>query len=579
MENQRLILFVSLAFVLVMLWGAWQEDYGPKPTPTTVTESTEQSLGEIPSGLSQAPRTPDDSFVAPEAAVEPSAGGEAPAQRAQTINKGSRIFVVTDTLAVEIDSLGGDIRRVDLLNYPVSSKQPDDPVRLMSDSPSKLFVAQTGLVAKSLRATDGEEIPFAPTHHALYDFEKDEYRIAAGQDSIVVPLTWTNGQGVTVVKTFTFPRDGYDIKIDHNVINESNQEWRGYQYRQFQRVKTERESFLLYTFTGAVISTPEDNYIKYEFDELKESNLNLDHKNGWAAMIQHYFIGAWVPDAEETNHYYSKALKDERYVLGLSSPTKTVASGGQDTFVSTLYVGPKIQDDLDELADNLELTVDYGFLWFIARPLFIVLQWIYETLTGNWGWAIIFLTILIKLAFYKLSATSYRSMANMRRLQPKIEQLRERYGEDRQRMGQAMMELYKKEKINPLGGCLPMMIQIPVFIALYWVLLESTELRQATFMLWITDLSVRDPYYILPILMGVSMFIQQKLNPPPPDPMQAKIFMALPFVFTFFFAFFPAGLVLYWVVNNVLSIAQHWYIMRKVEKEHEAAKAAAKKPA
>jgi YidC/Oxa1 family membrane protein insertase len=298
---------------------------------------------------------------------------------------------------------------------------------------------------------------------------------------------------------------------------------------------------------------------------MQKEPLNRDFKGGWAAMIQHYFVAAWVPGQDETNHYYSKALGDDLYVLGLSSTEKTVPAGAKGEFKSRLYIGPKLQDHLAAVAPHLELSVDYGLLTFIAQPIFWLLKHLHGLL-GNWGWSIILLTMFIKLAFYKLSAASYRSMANMRRMQPKMAQIRERYGDDRQRMSQAMMDLYKKEKINPLGGCLPIVVQIPVFISLYWVLLGSVELRQADFIFWIHDLSTKDPYYVLPLIMGVSMFLQQRLSPAPPDPIQAKVMMALPVVFTLFFAFFPAGLVLYWVVNNVLSIAQQWYITRSMEK-------------
>jgi len=298
---------------------------------------------------------------------------------------------------------------------------------------------------------------------------------------------------------------------------------------------------------------------------MKKEPFNRDLKGGWAAMVQHYFIAAWVPGQEETNHFYSKSLGDDLYVLGMSSAEQTVPAGSKGDFKSRLYIGPKQQDHLAAVAPHLELTVDYGLLTFIAKPIFWLLKHLHELL-GNWGWSIILLTMFIKLAFYKLSAASYRSMANMRRMTPKMAQIRERYGDDRQRMSQAMMELYKKEKINPLGGCLPIVVQIPVFISLYWVLLGSVELRQAGFIFWIHDLSTKDPYYVLPLIMGISMFVQQRLSPAPPDPIQAKVMMALPVVFTLFFAFFPAGLVLYWVVNNVLSITQQWYITKSLEK-------------
>jgi YidC/Oxa1 family membrane protein insertase len=303
---------------------------------------------------------------------------------------------------------------------------------------------------------------------------------------------------------------------------------------------------------------------------MADSNLSREVNGGWLAMIQHYFLAAIIPAQDEQNHFYTKATADDRFVLGMYSPNKTVEVGQIDTFVTRIYTGPKTQAKLEELAEGLELTVDYGFLTVISKPLFWTLEVIHGVV-ANWGWAIIIVTLCIKLIFYPLSAASYRSMANMRRLAPKMKQLKERYGDDRQRMSKAMMDLYKTEKINPMGGCLPMLVQIPVFIALYWVLLESVELRQAPFIFWITDLSIKDPYYVLPLIMGLGMFVQQKLNPPPPDPVQAKIMMALPVVFTLFFAFFPAGLVLYWVANSLLSIAQQWYITRKIDRAAELA--------
>ena len=318
------------------------------------------------------------------------------------------------------------------------------------------------------------------------------------------------------------------------------------------------------TNANAAVSSPDKRYEKIPFDDMAQQDISRDVPGGWAAMIQHYFISAWIPPRDATNHFYTKALPGERYLVGLAGPTREVAPGSVADLGLELYMGPKNQDRLAQIADGLDLTVDYGWLWFIAQPLFWLLKWLHK-LVGNWGWAIVLVTVLIKLAFYHLSATSYRSMANMRRMAPRLQSLKERYGDDKQRLNQAMMELYKKEKINPLGGCLPILVQIPVFIALYWVLLESVEMRQAPFILWIEDLSIKDPYFVLPLIMGVSMYIQQKLNPAPPDPMQAKIMMSLPFVFTIFFAFFPSGLVLYWVVNNILSISQQWYITRKIE--------------
>jgi YidC/Oxa1 family membrane protein insertase len=320
-----------------------------------------------------------------------------------------------------------------------------------------------------------------------------------------------------------------------------------------------------------VYYSPEDKYTKESFDDMRDARLQREVSDGWIAMIQHYFLSAWIPPSGTVETFYTNVLDNSRYIIGKYSSPVTIASGASHSFENRLFVGPKLQETLTEVAPGLELAVDYGWLTVIAQPIFWLLNKIHS-IVGNWGWAIIILTILIKLAFYKLSETSYKSMANMRKMTPRMQALKDRYGDDKQRLNQAMMELYKKEKINPLGGCLPILVQIPVFIALYWVLLESVEMRHAPFALWLNNLSAPDPYFVLPLIMGVSMFVQQKLNPPPPDPIQAKVMMSLPFVFTVFFAFFPSGLVLYWVVNNLLSIAQQWYITQKIEKAAAKAK-------
>ncbi|MCL5668929.1 MAG: membrane protein insertase YidC [Gammaproteobacteria bacterium] len=551
MENKKLILYMALAFVLLLIWQAWQQDYGAKPGVTTA-----QPAAEVPA----APEQPADAPSVPAAAASnadaPAAPGPAPEVLA---NNGQRIRVSTDVLQVEINSAGGDLRRLDLLAYPVAANKPDEPFRLFNEQAEKLFIAQSGLLSQN----------GAPDHHAAYQIAQTEYRLAPNSDEIKVPLTWTGPQGVQVTKTYTFKRGSYEIGLSYEVKNTGAEDWKGRLYAQFQRAPESGKAGFIYTYTGAVLSGAENKYEKISFDDMKEKNLARDVQGGWAALLQHYFVGAWVPDAAARNHYYTKALAgvsaeaEPRYLVGVVQPEQTIASGQSATLAIRLYAGPKLQDHLKEIAPNLDLTVDYGVLTVIAQPLFWLLEYIHGVV-GNWGWAIVLLTLLVKLVFYHLSAASYRSMANMRKLQPRIQSIRERHGDDRQAMGQAMMALYKTEKINPLGGCLPMVVQIPVFIALYWVLLESVELRQADFVLWLNDLSSKDPYYILPLIMGVTMLIQQKLSPPPPDPLQAKVMMILPIVFTFFFAFFPSGLVLYWVVNNALSILQQWHITRKI---------------
>ena len=575
MDNQRLILFFALLFVLFLMWEAWQEDYGPKPTTVAATQ-TETAAARVPEDLpsgqnvATAPSSPEMRATAPSMTDTPAAAlpeAAKPRSGAEILSSGERIKVVTDVLEVVIDTQGGDIRKVFLHDYPVAVDQPENPFRLMKDTLPNLFVAQSGLLA------DGA----APDHYATYQTAKLDYTLDAGQNELRVPLTWQSDNGIRVTKTLIFYRNSHVVDVEHKIENNSGERWKGNQYRQLQRTRPDGsgESAFIYTYTGGVLYSEDEKYEKIDFDDMEESNLSREITDGWAAMIQHYFLGAIIPAQGESNQYYTRAPGEDRFVLGMVSPAKVIETGSFDSFSTRFYIGPKEQEVLSELAPELDLTVDYGMLTVIAKPLFWVLD-IFHGWVANWGWAIIMVTLVIKLIFYPLSAASYRSMANMRKLTPKLQQIKERYGDDRQRMSQAMMELYKKEKINPLGGCLPMLVQIPVFIALYWVLLESVELRQAPFILWIEDLSIKDPYYVLPLLMGASMFIQQKLNPPPPDPVQAKIMMALPFIFTLFFAFFPAGLVLYWVANSILSIAQQWYVTVKVEKAADAAKAAAK---
>jgi YidC/Oxa1 family membrane protein insertase len=391
--------------------------------------------------------------------------------------------------------------------------------------------------------------------------------LSSGQDVLEIPLVWRSGNGLTVTKTYSLERGSYRIGIRYSVENRSGSEWRGASYVQLRRrhVPLER-SFVdvdTYSYRGPVVYDGE-KYEKLDVDDLPEEPMERKVIGGWIASIQHHFLAAGIPPTDRAS-VISARMRDGIYTLTAVGEINNVAAGSASEFEEILFVGPKLQQQLRETAPGLRLTVDYGFLTIISQPLFWVLQKLHN-LTGNWGWAIILLTVLIKLVFYKLSETSGKSMAKMRKLQPRLKALQERYKDDRQALSQAMMEMYKREKVNPASGCLPILVQMPVFLALYWVLLESVELRQAPFMLWINDLSSRDPYYILPLLMGVTMFIQQRLNPAPPDPIQAKVMMTLPIVFTVFFAFFPAGLVLYWFVNNLLSIAQQWRINKVVER-------------
>ncbi|MCB1737931.1 MAG: membrane protein insertase YidC, partial [Gammaproteobacteria bacterium] len=498
---------MGLAFVVLMIWQQWQADYSTAPAPaTTVTESTSTELAKPTSG--------DDVPSAPALAAAPDATASVPAGVGANRPSSKRIKVVTDVYSLEIDLTGADLRRVDLLDYPVSIDQKDHPFRILDDSVARTYIAQTGLIA-----TEGT----APNHHAVFNSQQDSYRLAAGADSLRVPLTWREGDRV-VTKTYVFHRGSYEIDVEYTLVNGSGSTWNIREYRQFQRSRppADAKSNFIHTYTGGAIYSPEEKYEKVAFDDVDEAPLSRNITGGWAAMIEHYFVSAWVPAPDRAQGYYSKPLGDGRYLLGLKSGAQDVAAGATAVLTTKLFVGPKLRKDLDVVAPGLSLTIDYGWLTVISEPLFWLLDKIHGFF-GNWGVAIIVLTILIKLAFYKLSEASYKSMANMRKMTPRLQALKEKYGDDKQKLNQAMMEMYRKEKINPLGGCLPMLVQIPVFIALYWALLESVELRQAPFFLWINDLSTQDPYFVLPVIMGVSMLIQQKLNPAPMDPMQAKI--------------------------------------------------------
>ena len=542
-----MVLFVALSFVALLLWQAWMKDYGPAPAPAQTAQQVEQAAAESTASDGDIPGAPNAVSAAD---VTPAESG--------LLETGQQIHVETDLYRVDIDTTGGDLRQVDLRDYKATNKPDSPPFRLMNDTLPNLFIMQSGL-----RSVAGEEA----THHVVYGAEQTQYRMADSADTLQVPLVWRSQDGVVVTKRYIFHRGSHVIDVEHEVTNNSDHEWTGRQYRQLQRTAAAKpaKTTFIRTYTGGVIYSPEDKYEKITFEDMQKQDLDRTVTDGWAAMLQHYFLAALIPERSVAERYYTKTLSNERYVIGLISPQREVAAGDHTVFGTRLYVGPKLQDEMKKVATGLDLTVDYGRLTVLAQPLFWMLKTIHK-LIGNWGWAIVLLTLLIKLAFYKLSETSYRSMANMRRLAPRLQALKERYSDDRQKLNQAMMDLYKKEKINPLGGCLPIVVQIPVFISLYWMLLESVELRQAPFMFWITDMSSPDPYYILPLLMGATMLIQQKLNPAPMDPIQAKVMMALPVVFTVFFAFFPSGLVLYWVVNNTLSISQQYVITRRIER-------------
>ncbi len=541
MDNARFVLIVFFFFLSVMLYQQWQLDYGPKPVAPA---------GQSGTGASAA--RPDVPGTAGEAAG--TTGSAVAGGGAELIRK-QRVQVETDVMRVEIDTEGGDLRLLDLLQYPQAKDTPDKPVRLLTDE-DLVFVAQSGFI--------GDEAN-SPNHHTLWQTSAGQYRLADGQGELRVPLTWVGPTGVTVTKTYVFKRGSYDIGLEQQVANNGQNSWSARQYVQLQRKDPgdKNKDQFVRTYTGGVLYTPEEKYEKISFKDMASDNLSRKSQEGWIAMIQHYFLAAWIPATGQENNFYTKALSDHHFVIGAYAPPLTVNPGESKSAQAQLFAGPKLQRVLETTAPGLDLTVDYGALTLIAKPIFWLLEQFHK-IFSNWGWAIIFVTITLKALFFRLSASSYRSMANMRKLQPKLAELKEKYAGDKQKLNHAMMEMYRKEKVNPLGGCLPILVQIPVFISLYWVLIEAVEMRQAPFIGWLTDLSAKDPYFILPVIMGVSMFIQQKLSPPPSDPLQAKIMQFFPIMFTGFFAFFPSGLVLYWVVNNLLSILQQWYINKTI---------------
>ena len=560
MEIQRLLLFGSLAVVLMLIWQSWgdfqQQRLDAQPSVTALPPGQEAvpSAPEIDSelpaapteaGLSNSPVDLDDASP--------------PTDQQQLIN------ITTDLLHAQIDPHGGDLVRVELLKHPVNVDTPEQPFVLMSRDQTDLFVAQSGLVGPSGRAY--------PNHNIDYTAERGDYRLQ-GDEALSVALRWTAPDGVIYDKIFHFKRDSYRIDLEFRVNNQSDAAWRGFIYgqlKQTERTQPGSQGFLgrLPSYNGAAIYTAEQKYDKIDYGEIRESDLDLATEAGWVAMLQHYFVSAWLPTGSASYQLYTginTATANPQYRVGYKAAQPVnIEPGQRDVIRTALFVGPKEQSRLDQQnVEGLKLTVDYGWLTPVADPLFWLLNHIHK-LVQNWGWAIILLTMLVKLIFLPLSAASYRSMAKMKKLQPRLQTLKERYGADKQKFQQEMMKLYKAEKVNPAGGCLPIVVQIPVFIALYWVLLESVELRQAAFILWLNDLSLPDPYFVLPVIMGLSMLAQQWLNPAPMDPIQKKVMMAMPIVFTVFFLWFPAGLVLYWVVNNLLSIAQQYYISRKYQ--------------
>ncbi len=560
MDNQKLILYVTLGFILFLIWEAWTLDQKERQVEIT---KTEQALGK--SGIPSAPETSAKSRpvggqtdAVPSAPVTPEDD-----QRAPKTGKGQSILVETDLLKVTIDTNGGDLRSLVLRKYPEKLNEPETGITLLTENADDLFIAQSGLIGNSHKM---------PTHKTLFKSSKQSYNLADGQDDLSVTLTWVSPDGISYQKIYRFYRNRYLIDVTFKVTNNSTKAWQGYLYSQLRRrYLTESRGLLaLPTYTGGAYYTPEDKYEKVSFDDMAETALKRDTENGWVAILQHYFVTALLPDRDTPVQFFTRSLGEDQYNIGYKDLASTnIATRGTGELKSQIYVGPKEHKRLVELPEGMELTVDFGILTVLSAPLFWLLVKIHD-IVNNWGVAIILLTILIKLVFFPLSAASYKSMAHMKRVQPKIVSIKERFGKDKQKLNKAMMEIYKKEKINPLGGCLPILIQIPVFIALYWVLLESVEMRQAPFALWIKDLSAPDPFYVLPVIMGISMYVQQWLNPSVMDPVQKKIMMIMPGAFMIFFLFFPAGLVLYWVVNNLLSIAQQWQITRMITKQTQA---------
>ena len=545
MESQRNLLFIGLLVVSFLLWQQWQTDKAPKPQQ--VATATQQQ---------------GDNFV-----PETSSGtttSDVPAEKAVATSR-KLISITSDQLQLQVDPVGGDIVEAKLLNHTVS-QDSKEPFTLLTQKPGLTYIAQSGLIGRDGPDSRTEGRP-------VYSTTQKAYTLANGANELVVPLTWTNPEGITFTKEFVLKRDHFDVQVQYKVSNSAAKplELQFYgQLKQTIAVPADQQSsmFMASAYRGAAYSTSEVRYQKETFDTMKETNLNTSTKGGWIGMLQHYFVTAWAGETEGQNHIYSRVVNNgQEAIIGLKEPLATVAPGATVTLGSALWLGPKLQDEMSVVAKHLDLTVDYGYLWFIAQPLFKLLQFLHS-LVGNWGMAIILITLVVRGGMYPLTKAQYTSMAKMRMLQPKLTALRERFGDDRQKMSQAMMELYKQEKVNPLGGCFPILIQMPIFIALYWTLMESVELRHAPFTLWLTDLSVKDPFYVLPLLMGATMWWIQKMSPTTvTDPMQQKVMQFMPIIFTFMFLWFPAGLTLYWLVSNIVTIAQQTYIYRQLEKK------------
>ena len=558
MDIPRYALIAASVLLGLMLLGEWtrfseeQQTAALPAVPMVAPAETYPSPAPTPKADSDLPVN-EDVDLASQAVTE--------SARSDTESvSGQLITVHTDTLEVMIDLNGGDVVGTALKSYPKTLAAPDDPFVLLERNAQRTYIAQSGIVGSD--GIDSKE-------RATYASQQAFYELGANE-SLEVALTYAGPNNrLDVTKRFLFTRGSHIVTVVHDVTNTSSEAANITPFAQIKRDSSKapagsESSMGMQPFLGSALTQPDQRFAKFDFEDMAEDPFKADLTGGWVAMLQHYFVSAWVPNPDQTYRYRTRQTQAGFNIIGYTGPAISVAPSETLSVTNRLYTGPKNQSVLSDLAPHLDLVVDYGWLWWIAQPLFWLLTFI-QSVVINWGVAIILLTVLVKLAFFQLSAAGYKSMARMRKVQPRIMAVREEYANDKAKQSQAMMELYKKEKINPLGGCFPILVQMPVFIALYWVLMESVELRQAPFALWINDLSVMDPYFVLPILMGASMYYMQKLNPAPPDPMQAKIMQWMPIVFTFFFLWFPAGLVLYWLCNNLLSMAQQYVINRRIE--------------
>ncbi len=538
MESQRTFLFIGLMLVSFLLFQEWNNDYNaPKADPSANTQTLQSNSLD------------SDDYV------PSSTDGDLPT--AATSAKRSVIDITTDVFTVKIDTRGGDIVESDLLQYE-EVKGEETPFMLLGEFDGNQYFSQSGLIGLNGPDASANGRPVYSTEQKSYTMNGDELR---------VPLTFTDSKGVTFTKTYVFKKGQYDVALEYTVNNTTAEPIQVQLYTQIKRTVQEKGSLVDQNYLGAAYGSSEEKYEKYSFSDMADKNLSINTQGGYVAFIQHYFVSAWVPVQEQQNTLYSLIASGNAAIIGTKGEPVNVQANQQTTIGATYYMGPKESDTLEAIHPNLDLTVDYGWLWFISQPLFVLLKWLYGIL-GNWGLAIIAITIIVKSLMYPLTKAQYTSMAKMRALQPKMAALKEKYGDDRQKFGQATMEMYRKEKVNPMGGCFPILLQMPIFLALFYVFLESTELRHAEFYLWLTDLSAMDPYYVLPVLFGLSMFITQKLQPMTvTDPMQQKMMTFMPVIFSVFFLWFPSGLVLYWLVSNLISIAQMLYIYRGMEKQ------------